>query len=184
MSGTDWSRALRFRCTGCGNCCRGTVICVTDEDVRRLTAGTGRPVDEIVHFASPHEIAFDKRHPWWVRFERRRAVMTLRRWRSDCGFLLADNRCSVYEHRPLVCRQHPFDVTLSDTGAVERVTLSRLVHCPSASDGHETRRELARMERARWRESDAFIEKVAAWNRRRDGRRTPREFLRYLGLSG
>lgn len=185
MAATDWSRALSFNCTGCGNCCRGTVICVTDEDVRRLVEGTRRPIDEIVHFASPHEIAFDKRHPWWVRFERRKAVMTLRRRRGNCSFLRDDNLCGVYEHRPLVCRQHPFDVTLrdEDRGPVVKVTLSRLTHCPHGWEGKETRRDLARMERTRWRESDAFIEKVAAWNKRRDGRKTPREFLRHLGLT-
>ncbi len=186
MAETDWARVLSFRCTGCGNCCRGTYICITDEDARRLAEGTGRPIDEVVYFASPGEIAFDKRHPWWVKFERRRAVMTLPRRRGACTFLRDDNLCGVYEHRPLVCRAHPFDVTLTDVdrGGVEKITLSRLTHCPHEWDGHETRREIGRLERARWRESDAFIEKVAMWNRRRDGRRTPREFLRHLGLLG
>ena len=90
MERPKWERLLKFRCTGCGNCCKQTYICVTDTDVRRLMDGTGRRAEEIVRFAREDEINLGKHHPWWVRFANRRGVMVLRWKRGRCTFLAAD----------------------------------------------------------------------------------------------
>ena len=173
-----WERFLKFRCTGCGNCCKGTYICVTDADARRLAEGTGRPLHEIVRFAHEDEVELAKRHGWWVRFARRRGVMVLRWRRGRCIFLDDADRCTVYAHRPLVCRLHPFDVTLAgvDTGGVEKLTMSRVTECPHEWDGHETKRHLGLLERMLWRDNHRYVEKIERWNRRRTWR-TPRQFL-------
>src|SRR6185369_5791774 len=39
---------LRFRCTGCGTCCRDLRVPLTDADLRRLIDATGRAASEIV----------------------------------------------------------------------------------------------------------------------------------------
>jgi Fe-S-cluster containining protein len=183
MGRPNWERYLSFRCTGCGNCCRETFILVSDEDLRRIEDGTGRRAAEFVRFVGHDDIAMDKSHPYWVKFDSGRKVMTLR-WRrgSACTFLGPDNRCGVYDHRPTVCRQHPFNVTRGETGAIERISLSRLVKCPHDWDGHTTRRELAAIDRDLDREGWAYMDKIEAWNERRDERRTPLGFLRYLGF--
>jgi Fe-S-cluster containining protein len=87
MERPGWERLLQFRCTGCGNCCKGTYICITDADARRLSEGLGRPIDDFVRFAAEDEITLGKRHAWWVRFARRRGVMVLRWRRGRCIFL-------------------------------------------------------------------------------------------------
>ena len=46
---------LKFRCTGCGNCCKLRVV-VTDADVRRLMDHTGLPAQKIVYFYSADEV--------------------------------------------------------------------------------------------------------------------------------
>ena len=175
-------RALTFRCTGCGNCCRDTWICLTDAELRRLVDGIRRPAHEIVTFVAHDDITFDARHPWWVRFDEGRRVMVLQHRGDQCQYLRDDNLCGVYEHRPLLCREHPWAVTLSDSGAVEKVRTGRIGECPNAWDGHVTKRELGLLARLRWRESDAYIAKVEAWNRRRGPGRTPEAFLRWLGF--
>ena len=184
MAKVDWRKYLNFRCTGCGNCCRETVVLLTDSDVSRIAAGTGKAPRGFVRFFGPDAVQMESRHPLWVRFDKGRAVMGLRWQGSHCAFLGADNLCGIYEHRPVTCREHPFNVDLSDTGAVERISLSRVVKCPHAWDGNISRNELRSVVRWNERQSDAYTEKVRAWNRRRDTPRTRPGFLRYLGLVG
>lgn len=177
-----WRKYLRFRCTGCGNCCRETVVLLTDADVRRISEGTGRAPAEFVRFFGKDAVEMEKRHPLWVRFDLGRAVMGLK-WRGQhCMFLDEDNRCSIYDLRPVVCREHPFNVSLSDSGAVQRISLSRVVECPHEWDGRVSLTEVRSVVRWNERQSDAYTEKVRAWNRRRAGSRTRTDFLRYLGL--
>jgi hypothetical protein len=65
-----------------------------------------------------------------------------------------------------------------------RSTENRVVDCPAEWDGHTTRRDLGLLERASARESGGYLERVEAWNRSRSiAKRTPREFLRYVGLT-
>jgi Fe-S-cluster containining protein len=181
-SGQGWQKYLRFRCTGCGNCCRDTVVLLTDADVARISAGTGKRPEEFVRFFAKDAVEMDQRHPLWVRFDQGRAVMGLK-WRgSACTFLRDDNLCGIYEHRPVVCREHPFNVTLSDTGKVERIALSRVVHCPHEWDGKSSLGEIRAVVRWNERQSDVYTGKVKAWNRRRSSPRTRPGFLRYLGL--
>lgn len=174
-----WERLLKFRCTGCGNCCKGTYICITDADARRLADGTKQPLERFVRFAREDEVALAKRHGWWVRFARRRGVMVLRWRRGRCIFLGDGDRCTAYEHRPLVCRLHPFDVTLTgeDTGGVEKVSMNRVTACPHEWDGHETRRNLGLLERMLWRDSGRYVDKIDGWQQRK-ARRTAAAFLR------
>lgn len=182
MKRPSWERFLKFRCTGCGQCCKGTYICLTDADAHRLADGMNLPLEDFVRFAREDEISLNQRHGWWVRFDRRRrGVMVLRWKRGRCVFLADDGRCTAYAHRPLVCRTHPFDITLTgeDRGGVAKLTMNRVTPCPHDWDGHQTKRHLGVLERLHWRQSERYIERVKRWNRRRTGR-TPAAFLRTL----
>ena len=181
----DWRKYLKFRCTGCGNCCRRTTVLVGDEDVRRLEEGAGRQAREFIRFAPESDVQIEQRSPWWIRFGDVRAVMALRhRPGGACIFLDDDNRCTVYEHRPVTCREHPFEATISDTGAVQHIALSDIVDCPHAWDGQISCREVKAVARWNERQSDSYLDEVARWNRRRQGRKTRPAFLRYLGFDG
>jgi len=57
MTAPDWHRYLNFRCTGCGNCCRNTVVCITDGDIRRIVEGTGKSPRDFVCFYTHDEVA-------------------------------------------------------------------------------------------------------------------------------
>lgn len=156
---------------------------ITDADVRRVLDGSKRSLEEVIRFPRLEDINMGQSSAWGIKMNGGRVLMTVR-WRRGgaCMFLGADNRCGVYTHRPLVCRQHPFTVQMSDTGAVERMSMSRVVECPAEWDGRTTRREHAQLERWGERETDAYLTRVETWNRRRTIRRSPREFLRFVGL--
>ncbi|HEY2386780.1 MAG TPA: YkgJ family cysteine cluster protein [Candidatus Binatia bacterium] len=180
---SDWRHVLTFRCTGCGNCCRGTCVVVTDADVRRIVRGTGRALREFVRFVGPDDVALGARSGLWADLGGRRAVMALRWTRRRCVFLGADERCTIYEHRPTGCRQFPFEVTLGDDDAIADASLSRIVECPHAWDGRVGARALTRVVHASESENAAYVERVQAWNRARIGRRSTAAFLRFLGLA-
>jgi Fe-S-cluster containining protein len=183
MTASDWRRYLKFRCTGCGNCCRDTLVCITDGDIRRIIAGTGQSPRDFVRFYTLDEVAVARDDQLWVKFDTGKAVMGLRAVDDRCVFLDdATDRCTIYEHRPLTCRDHPFRITFSDSGAIEKISLSRIVKCPHAWDGDNSRRELKKTAYWNEREEARYIKKVKAWNRHNDGPKTRPEFLRFLGF--
>ncbi len=78
-----YRRRSEFNCTCCGNCCRFRVIPVTEDDIRRLEAAGYR--DFVSYDGEP----------------------SLKRVNGRCLFL-RDDRCTVHQHRPTVCREFPF----------------------------------------------------------------------------
>ena len=81
MDMSDWRHVLKFRCTGYGNCCRGTCVVVTDADVRRIARGTGRAPLEFVRFVGPDDVQLGARSGWWANLGRRHAALALR-WKN------------------------------------------------------------------------------------------------------
>lgn len=172
---------LKFRCTGCGNCCKGTAVYITPEDVHRIAAGTGKSPREFIRFFSDRFLTIVKRDTFAVRFGQRRAVMGLK-WKSGhCMFLGKDNRCTIYDHRPVTCRQHPFNVTLSNTGAVERLSLSRIVTCLYELDGKVSKRHLSNLLHWNDKQTVAYEKTVKAWNTTDPKGQTRNAFLRFIG---
>ncbi len=122
--------------------------------------------------------------PLWVKFNDEKAVMALRSIQDRCVFLDNEtNLCTIYEHRPVTCRDHPFSVTFSDTGAVEKISLSKIVKCPHAWDGNISRRELRKVQTWNERQEENYLKKVRAWNRCKTHPKTQPAFLRFLGFS-
>lgn len=183
MISSDWRQNLKFRCTGCGKCCRETVVLVTDTDVQRLVARTGVAAESVVRFFKPDELVMEKRHPFWVRFATGPAVMGLRWKNGSCSFLGADNLCTVYDSRPVTCREYPFNVARSASGAVESVRIEHVVDCPGEMDGRNSLREVKSVVAWNETQSAAYVEKVREWNRRRSPQRTRPAFLRFLGIT-
>ncbi len=179
----EWRKWLNFSCTACGNCCKGTIVLITDGDVRRIMDGTGLPAKEIVRFFSNVEMS--QRDSLWIRLGKRRVAMGLK-WNASprrCKFLGDDNMCGIYEHRPVTCRSHPFDIETNDNWAVTKLGISQIVDCPHEWDGNHSLPELKATERWNINQVDDFEVKVRAWNRKRSGKRTAGEFLNFVGLA-
>jgi len=177
---SDWQRLLKFRCTGCGNCCRETMVMLTDADIGRLASGTARPWRDFVRFVREGDITLEKRSPYWVRLRSKRYVLALRWKRRACVFLGEDNRCTVYESRPLACREHPFAIEHSDSGGLLKLTKSRVGRCPNEWDGRLLRRDLVALSRWTGRESESYRERLKQWNRLGQGERIRSRFMHWL----
>ena len=87
---------LRFKCTGCGDCCTGApgYVWVNQAEVEALARRLEMPVDE-----------FERKFVREVGV--RRTLKELKNY--DCVFLDGETRkCTVYEDRPRQCRTWPF----------------------------------------------------------------------------
>ena len=79
--------SAKIDCTTCGNCCREVYPFMTAEDIDLLAEGTGKPRSEIL---AQTKIEDDLR------------VFC----QAPCP-MLKQNKCSVYRHRPVDCREYP-----------------------------------------------------------------------------
>lgn len=77
-------------CLDCANCCKTTSPIFRDVDIVRLSKHLKiKPGD----FINMH-LKLDKEGDYVLK-------------KSPCLFLGSDNRCSVYEQRPLACKEYP-----------------------------------------------------------------------------
>ena len=97
MSKKPWySDGLRFKCTGCGDCCTGApgFVWVTNDEIAKLAAGIKVEVD-----------FFEKNYVRRVGI--RKSLVEFPN--GDCVFFDNESRrCQVYEVRPRQCRTWPF----------------------------------------------------------------------------
>ena len=125
----------RWDCHGCGICCWGTIIRLSDDDLQKIRAQRW------------HE------HP---DYRGVRLLKRLRLWRKEyrlahrkdghCVFLTPDGLCRIHqahglEAKPLICQMFPFQ--LVPLGEFAYLTLRR--NCPSAAadKGRELRKHLS-----------------------------------------
>ena len=86
---------LCFSCTQCGNCCKGEGhVWVDTEEIRAMADALEMNVDD-----------FSRKY---VRQVGRRYSLTETGSEYRCVLLGDDDRCTVYEDRPLQCRTFPF----------------------------------------------------------------------------
>ncbi len=189
MKTVPGSRYLRFRCTGCGNCCKEPLLPLTDEDVKRIARHTGDSATEIVRWVDRHGIDMDDEPEAFVRLRQGKRVMVLRHQGGGCRYLGDDDRCTIYESRPLGCRVYPLDPEYNSKGKLRRLTIVRATECPYELDGNNDVEELRVLHRRYSDAHEAFNRRIADWNREQEARRrkgrsaqTSREFLSFLGL--
>jgi Fe-S-cluster containining protein len=119
-AGEPWyAEGLRFKCTGCGDCCTGGpgYVWVTQEEIDALSARLK---------LSPAE--FERRFVRQVGV--RRSLKERKNY--DCVFLDADRRCTVYEDRPRQCRTWPFwNSNIASPAAWQRTCEA----CPGSGHG-------------------------------------------------
>lgn len=112
---------LRFRCTGCGNCCYG------DPQTYYIDAST-KELDNIRQHLRLSLKWFLKRYtqvlPWGGRGIRLNA-------NGACSFLV-NSRCRIYHHRPAQCRTYPFWPEVVDS---KRHWLAETKRCEGINQG-------------------------------------------------
>lgn len=89
-------RPVRFECTGCGNCCRGKgQVYFTPDELKAAEDLMGLRGEKRTEF---REKFIHKKHKG----------LLVHNTNGRCMLLGDDNRCSIYEARPLQCSTYPF----------------------------------------------------------------------------
>ncbi len=83
-------------CTRCANCCKTLTIRFNDEDIERIAGHLNMTVDEFIveYLEFDDKDGNDEDGFYKAR-------------RNPCPFLGNDNRCTIYDVRPVVCREYP-----------------------------------------------------------------------------
>lgn len=178
---------LKFRCTECGNCCSDTIVPISHEDVLRLMKGTGWKASELVAFYTENDFDDKGEGLQFINLDGGRRTLGLRKRfdkendRGSCAHF-KDNRCSVYEHRPVTCRVWPFTLSFDAAGRrLTRLSINPALPCPFELDGSNSVPELVANWRWDDRQDDAWAAKVKEWNRTHT-QGTEEDFLRFVGL--
>jgi len=110
---------IHFNCTQCSKCCRDTKVPLTVREAVNWLERGGQV--QLLCEASPWPETLDS-EPRAAHFKRRSfavmsgsmptrvVVMLVANVVGACPNLLADNRCGIYEDRPLVCRIYPAEI--------------------------------------------------------------------------
>lgn len=178
---------LKFRCTECGNCCSDTIVPVTDEDVRRIMHGTGLKARDVATFYKSSDFDDSGDGLEFANLDGGRRTLGLRKRMDDengreaCKFF-KDNRCSVYQDRPVTCRVWPFTLRFDASGRrVSSLAVNASLPCPYELDGKNTVSQLVATWKWDDRQDEAWSAKVREWNRTHSAGRED-DFLTYLGL--
>lgn len=175
---------LRAKCVGCGGCCTHSVVPVTDSDVKRIMKFTGLEANDVVRFIDQSEVEEDDNKDVWIDFSYGKRFMVLKRAKDRCKFLDDNNRCTVYEARPMTCRTFPLQVYLNDDEtAIKNITLNRMIKqtYPLADKPTKSREQAFKETVKEDREDEKFLKKIAKWNKqKKKGKK--KKFLKFLGL--
>ncbi|MGD6852190.1 MAG: YkgJ family cysteine cluster protein [Candidatus Bathyarchaeia archaeon] len=90
---------ISFTCNGCGLCCGDTEhktrhILLLEAEADAISAETCLPIEDFAVETSGNA-------PY---------VYEMKKPSDGKCFFLKNNRCTVYEHRPLICRFYPFEL--------------------------------------------------------------------------
>jgi Fe-S-cluster containining protein len=182
-------RWLKFRCTGCGNCCKDPLLPLTDKDVVRITQRTGDAPQDFITWVDRNGIDMDDEPEAFVRLRQGKRVMVMRHQGGGCRYLGKDDRCTIYGSRPLGCRIFPFDPSFGKQGQLRRLKLIQATDCQYELDGDNDPGAIQDLHQRHEAATAAYQVRVAEWNkeqqrRTRAGRaaQTAREFLSFLGV--
>jgi Fe-S-cluster containining protein len=134
---------------------------MTDSDLRRIVDYTGISAKDVVKWIGREGIDLPGEPESFVMLRGGRRVMVLRHQQGHCRFLGADNRCTIYEARPLGCRIFPFDPDFNRKGKLIRLRLIQATDCLYEKDGSNNVSQL----RSLHRKTEAELEEY----RRHDG---------------
>lgn len=117
-------KVLRFSCTKCGKCCSDskTFLNITYQDVLRLHKGLKLSLKELMEvigfytFSDVNIKEFMSQMVYTpIETEKKLAYIgLLKKENSRCVFLDQENQCSIYAHRPSICRSFPFTFLMSE----------------------------------------------------------------------
>ena len=100
-------------CLSCANCCKTTSPIFRDVDIKRLAKHLNLSEVDFIELY----LTLDQEQDYVLKS-------------SPCIFLGADNKCSVYEYRPLACREYPH-TNRKKMHQIMNLTLKNTEICPA-----------------------------------------------------
>lgn len=173
-------RYVKFKCHHSNHCCRDVVCLPTPWDVLRIAMNTGKDPRRFLEFLSTDEITgVRKCDPTWLKVNGKRYMMALRREEKlGCFFLDRTTRyCSIYEHRPLLCRLYPFKLHETRDGEFSHFSLHKDVGCPRHQDGLVETKPLYDLYLQDKMHQDDYITLVETFNKQAGKDSKPEDFL-------
>ncbi|MCX8150788.1 MAG: YkgJ family cysteine cluster protein [Candidatus Bathyarchaeota archaeon] len=113
----EYPKAVVFKCDNCGICCGDTEqktrhILLTAKDAQRIAQYTRQPILKFAY-------SVKGKSPYV--YEMNKNAVT-----KKCVFH-KNNQCSIYVHRPLICKFYPFQLTTDN----EKYTFKITSECPA-----------------------------------------------------
>ena len=164
--------AARFRCTGCGDCCRLHRVPLTASDLARLVRATALPAPALVDWLAPEQVDMSGEPESFVLLPLGRRLPVLahaaavRETSESACRLLTANQCSVYAARPACCRTFPLELDDAVESGKRRLTVLPDARCPGSFDGLDVSNEALRRLDERSAELRHHIDLVREWNQR------------------
>lgn len=105
----------KIDCLNCANCCKTTSPIFRDIDIKRISKSMrlkeGQFIDQFLRMDEENDYVLKS---------------------SPCYFLNDDNTCSIYEIRPLACREYPH-TNRKNMYQILDLTLKNTLICPAVS---------------------------------------------------
>lgn len=106
----------KIDCLSCANCCKTTSPIFRDVDVKRIAKRLRVPIGKFIDT--------------YLRMDDDKDFVLKT---SPCAFLDDDNTCSIYEDRPLACREYPH-TDRKNMYQILDLTLTNTLICPAVSE--------------------------------------------------
>lgn len=127
---SDWT-ITKFECTGCGECCNIPVL--NTEDVRRIAVNQKLDPFDFIEFRG------DLIHPnsRTVKGTSVEGVLVLKQneERTKCLFLNNENKCDIYEDRPMICQMFPYTPTYIEKKHTYEIEITLSDECEGVGKG-------------------------------------------------
>lgn len=105
----------KMDCLSCANCCKTTSPIFRDADIRRISKELRMKPSQ---FQETY-LRLDEENDFVLKS-------------SPCAFLGADNYCTIYEFRPLACREYPH-TDRKNMQQILDLTLENTLICPAVA---------------------------------------------------
>ena len=106
----------KIDCLQCANCCKTTSPIFRDVDIKRIAKGLRMKEKDLIN----NYLKMDEEGDYVLRS-------------SPCAFLGADNYCTIYELRPLACREYPH-TDRKNMHQILGITEKNTQVCPAVAD--------------------------------------------------
>lgn len=106
----------KFDCLTCANCCKTTGPLFTSTDISRLSKLFKMKTGDFI----AQYLKLDEDHDYVLKT-------------TPCAFLGSDNKCFIYEERPLACREYPH-TNRKNMKQILKLTVKNTEICPAVSE--------------------------------------------------